>query len=146
MFCEINFVMSNIWCQFYNRKNPSLCFTQLTTTLPLRKQCPTPLGFQVSSVLCLCTKHGIIIGKNCQNAFILVVKRKLLKSVASPTASTSYITRWKRQVEICFDFSLIGWFYGRHQCKLFSKRDWFFIPGWHSIIKMFHWFFDKSMI
>ena len=44
-----------------------------------------------------------IIGKNCQNAFILITKRKLfLKMVAFSTAPTSYIFRWKRQVELCF--------------------------------------------
>lgn len=43
-----------------------------------------------------------LIGENCQNTFIVIVRRKLfLKLVASPITPTSYISRWKRQVEFC---------------------------------------------
>lgn len=44
MFCEISFVMSNIWCQIDNKKNPSMYFT------PIEKTVANPAG--VSSVIC----------------------------------------------------------------------------------------------
>lgn len=59
-------------------------------------------GFKYRLCFAFVPNTAAIIGKNCQNTFIRIVKRKqFLKSVALPTAPTSYISRWKRQVEFC---------------------------------------------